>query len=171
MDMAVSDLLKHKIRFELESEESDYLENRFYSKGRQYSSRKIKNVESLGARNLTDLCLNQLQPFYQHVLSSMTEEIGGPIHHMEIKTSLSLTDGACGSKDLLGFTMDNPTNNVQLFNRCSRSTMHFYDFTDEEFWKDEAFYIIVEAYFYISPSRFNPLAQWILAGLSSEIAL
>ena len=29
MDMAVSNLLKHKIRFELESEDSDYLEKRF----------------------------------------------------------------------------------------------------------------------------------------------
>ena len=109
MDMAVANLLKHKIRFELESEDSDYLENRFYSKGRQYCSRKIKNVKSLGARSLIDLCLKQLQPFYLHVFSSMIEEIHVPIHHMEIKTIVSLTDGACGSKDLFGFTMDNPT--------------------------------------------------------------
>ena len=33
MDMAVANLLKHKIRFELESKDSDYLEERFYSKG------------------------------------------------------------------------------------------------------------------------------------------
>ena len=169
MDMALANLFKHKIRFELESEDSDYLEKRFYSKGRQYCSRKIKNVESLGTRSLIDLCLNQLQPFYLHVFSSMIEEIGGPIHHMEIKTMVSLTDDACGTKDLFGFTMDNPTNNAQLFNRGC--TVHVYDIADEEFWKDEAFYIVVEAYFYISPSRFTPFAQWILAGLSPEIAL
>ena len=63
MDMAVANLLKHKVRFELESEDSDYLEERFYSKGRQYCSRKIKNVESLGTRSLIDLCLNQLHLF------------------------------------------------------------------------------------------------------------
>ena len=169
MDMAVADLLKHKIQFELDSEESDYLEKRFYSKGRQYSSRKIKDLKSLGARNLTDLCLNQLQPFYLHVFSSMIEEIHVPVHLIEIKTRVSLTDGAYGSKALFGFTMDNPKSNVHLFNRCS--TMHFYNFTDEEFWKDESFYIIVEAYFYISPSVFTPLAPWILAGIFPEIAL
>ena len=169
MDMAVANLLKHKVRFELESEDSDYLEERFYSKGRQYCSRKIKNVESLGTRSLIDLCLNQLQPFYQHVFSSMVEEIGGPIHHKEIKTMVSLTDDACGTKDLFGFTMDNPTNNAQLFSRGC--TVHVYDIADKEFWEDEAFYIVVEAYFYISPSRFTPFAPWILAGLSPEIAL
>ena len=130
MDMAVANLLKHKIRFELESEESDYLERRFYSKGRQYSSRKIENVKNLGSRNLIDLCLNQLQPFYLHVFSSMIEEIHVLVHHMEIKSSASLTDGACGTKDLFGFTMDNPTSNVQLFNR---STVQVYDIADEEF--------------------------------------
>ena len=88
---------------------------------------------------------------------------------MEIKSSVSLTDGACGTKDLFGFTMDNPTSNVQLFNRCT--TLQVYDISDEEFWKDESFYVIVEAYFYISPTVFTPLAPWILAGLSPEIAL
>ena len=131
MDMALANLFKHKIRFELESEESDYLERRFYSKGRQYSSRKIENVKNLGSRNLIDLCLNQLQPFYLHVFSSMIEEICVPVHHMEIKSSVSLTDGACGTKDLFGFTMDNPTSNVQLFNRCT--TLQVYDISDEEF--------------------------------------
>ena len=92
--MALANLFKHKIRFELESEESDYLERRFYSKGRQYSSRKIENVKNLGSRNLIDLCLNELQPFYLHVFSSMIEEICVPVHHMEIKSSVSLTDGA-----------------------------------------------------------------------------
>ena len=169
MDMALANLFKHKIRFELESEESDYLEHRFYSKGRQYCSRKIENVKNLGSRNLIDLCLNHLQPFYLHVFSSMIEEICVPVHHMEIKSSVSLTDGACGTKDLFGFTMDNPTSNVQLFNRCT--TLQVYDISDEEFWKDESFYVIVEAYFYISPTVFTPLAPWILAGLSPEIAL
>ena len=32
MDMALTNLFKHKIRFELESEESDYLEHRFIAK-------------------------------------------------------------------------------------------------------------------------------------------
>ena len=81
MDMVVANLLKHKVRFELESEDSDYLEERFYSKGRQYCSRKIKNVESLGTRSLIDLCLNQLQPFYQHVFSSMVEEMWSYTSH------------------------------------------------------------------------------------------
>ena len=165
MDMAVADLFKHKIRFELVGEESDYEELRFYSKGRQYSSRKIENVESIGVKNWADLCLYQIQPFFFHILSSLVHEIEVPIDHMEIKSRIRLAGDAYGEDDMVGFTMDNPKNNIHLFSRCSK--MHIYGFPDE--WLNEPFYIDVEAYFYISPTEFTRLAVWKLAGLNLEI--
>ena len=67
MDMAVASLFKHKIRFE-----------RYgvgYGGGYGnviYYSSKIENLESIGARSLYDLCLNQLQSFF---ISSPEHEV------------------------------------------------------------------------------------------------
>ena len=165
MDMAVADLFKHKIRFELVSEDSDYEENRFYSKGLQYTSKRIENLESIDVRNWVDQCLHRLQSFFVHVLSTMVHEIEVPVDHMEIKSRIRQAEDNYGGHDLVGFTMDNSANNITIFDRCS--TVHIYGFDDE--WFNKPFYIDVEAYFYISQSVFTPLAPWILAGLNLEI--
>ena len=54
MDMAVANLLKHKIRFERYG--SGYGNVIYYSS-------KIENLESIGARSLYDLCLTDFNPF------------------------------------------------------------------------------------------------------------
>ena len=164
MDMAIANLFKHKVRFELVGEESDYEELRFYSKGRQYSSRRIENAESIGVKDWVDLCLYHIQPFFVYVLSSLVHEIEVPINHSEIKARIRLAEDAT-EEDLVGFTTDNPKNNIHLFSRCS--TIHIYGFPDE--WLNEPFHIDVEAYFYISPKEFTELAVWKLAGLNLEI--
>ena len=165
MDMAVADLFKHKIRFELVSEDPNYEELRCYSKGLQYTSKRIENVESIGARNWVDLCLHRLQSFFVHVLSTMVHESQLAVDRMEIKSRIRQAEDNYGGHDLVGFTMDYPKNNITLFGRCS--TVHIYTFDDE--WFNKPFYIDVEAYFYISPTVFTPLAPWILAGLNLEI--
>ena len=60
MDMAIANLFKHKVRFELVSEDPDYEEFHLYSVGRQYSSREIENIESIGLHDWVDLCLKHL---------------------------------------------------------------------------------------------------------------
>ena len=139
MDMAVANLLKHKIRFERYG--SGYGNDIYYSK-------KIENLESIGARSLYDLCLNHMQSFFVHVLSTIVHECPHPIAHTEIKAKVIQARGGYEEEDLIGFTMDNPRNNVQLFTRCS--TMQFYAFDDDKFQADKPFYIIVETETYVS---------------------
>ena len=74
MDMAIANLFKHKVHFKLESEECDTDEPYYHSKGRQYCSREIENVESIGVRDANDLCLKCLGPFLLHTISTVREE-------------------------------------------------------------------------------------------------
>ena len=162
MDMAIANLFKHKKRFELVSEDPDYEELRFYSVGRQYSSRKIENKESIGVNDWVDLCLYRLQEFFVHIVSTMIPECLFPIDHTEIKARIRL-EGE--EHDLIGCTLDNPRNNIHLFTKCSVPTI--YGFPDD--WWDEPFYIDVEAYSYVSPETFRKLATWELLGINLEI--
>ena len=117
MDMAIADLFKHKVRFELVSEHPDYEELRFYSVGRQYSSRKIENIESIGLRDWVDLCLYHLQTFFVHIVSTAIPECPVPINHTEIKARIRLAGDSYGEHDLIGRTQDNPRNNIHLFTK------------------------------------------------------
>ena len=133
MDMAVSNLLKHKIRFERYG--GDY-------GNVNYVSCKIENLESIGARSLYDLCLNQLQSFFIHVFSTILHECPHVISSIEIKAKVIQARGGSEEQDLIGFSIKNPRNNVQLFSRCS--VVQFYAFDDDIFRADKPFYIIVD---------------------------
>ena len=95
MDMAVANLLKHKIRFERYG--SGYGNVIYYSS-------KIENLESIGARSLYDLCLNRLQSFFIHVLSTIIHECPHTISHTEIKAKVIQARGGY-EEDLIGFTI------------------------------------------------------------------
>ena len=141
MDMAVANLLKHKIRFE-----------RYCGYGNDiYYSSKIENLESIGARSLYDLCLNQLQSFFIYVLSTIIHECPHTISSTEIKAKVLQARGGYEEEDLIGFTIDNSRNNVQLFTRCS--VVQLYPFDDDKFRADKPFYIIVETETYVT--RYN----------------
>ena len=142
MDMAVANLLKHKIRFERYG--GGYGNDIYYS-------RKIENLESIGARSLYDLCLNHMQSFFIHVFSTILHECPHVISSIEIKAKVIQTKSGYEEEDLIGFTVDNPRNNVQLFSRCS--AIQFYAFDDDVFRADKPFYIIVEAETYVR--RYN----------------
>ena len=143
MNMAVANLLKHKIRFE-----------RYSGYGNDiYYSSKIENLESIGARSLYDLCLNQLQSFFIHVLSTIIHECPHTISSTEIKAKVIQARGGYEEEDLIGFTIDNPRNNVQLFTRCS--AVQLYPFDDDKFRADKPFYIIVETETYVTRYNFT----------------
>ena len=160
MDMVIANIFKHNVNFHLVSEEPDYEELRFYSVGRQYSSRKIENIESIGVRDWVDLCLYRLQEFFVHIVSTVVPECPVPIDHTEIKARIRLAGEAYGEHDLVGCTLDNPRNNIHLFTKCS--VPKIYAFPEE--WLNEPFYIDVEAYFYVSPKKIRKLATWELLG-------
>ena len=149
MDMAVANLFKHKIRFELVSEHPDNEEHRFYSMGRQYSSRKIKNGKSIGLVNWVDLYIFHLHEFFTYVVSTMIEECPIPIDHIEIKASIRIEDeeyDIIEEHNLIGRVLKEPMANINQFTK--RSKLFYYGFPDE--WWDEPFYIDVKAYSYIS---------------------
>ena len=52
MDMAIANLFKHKVHFKISSEERDTDEPYLDSKGRQYDSNHIENLESIGVCNV-----------------------------------------------------------------------------------------------------------------------
>ena len=107
-----------------------------------YVSRKIENLESIGARSLYDLCLNQLQSFFIHVFSTILHECPHVISSIEIKAKLIQAKGGSKEQDFIEFFINNPRNNAQLFSRCS--VVQFYVFDDDIFRADKPFYIIVE---------------------------
>ena len=72
--MAVSNLLKHKVRFEQSGHDSDRDEPCIPSKGYHYSSNWIENGESVGIRNVCDLFIDKLKPLFLHIISTMYHE-------------------------------------------------------------------------------------------------
>ena len=152
MDMAVANLLKHKIRFGRYG--GDY-------GNVNYVSCKIENLESIGARSLYDLCINQLQSFFIHVFSTILHECPHVISSIEIKTKVIQARGGIGEQNLIGFYIKNPRNNVQLFSRCS--AVQFYAFDDDIFRADKPFYIIVDTEIFAT--------KYIFPDLTPEIAL
>ena len=152
MDMAVANLLKHKIRFERYG--GDY-------GNVNYVSCKIENLESIGARSLYDLCLNQLQSFFIHVFSTILQGCPHVISSIEIKAKVIQARGGIEEQDLIGFFIKNPRNNVQLFSRCS--AVQFYAFDDDIFRADKPFYIIINTEIFTT--------KYIFPGFTPEIAL
>ena len=152
MDMAVANLLKHKIRFERYG--GDY-------GNVNYVSRKIENMESIGARSLYDLCLNQLQSFFIHVFSTILHECPHVISSIEIKAKLIQAKGGSEEQDFIEFFIKNPRNNAQLFSRCS--AVQLYAFDDDIFRADKPFYIIVDTEIFAT--------KYIFPDLTPEIAL
>ena len=148
MDMAVANLLKHKIRFERYGGDYGYV---------NYVSCKIENLESIGARSLYDLCLNQLQSFFIHVFSTILHECPHVISSIEIKAKVIQSRGGSEEQDLIGFFIENPRNNVQLFSRCS--AVQFYAFDDDIFRADKPFYIIVDTEIFATKYIFPDFPQ------------
>ena len=148
MDMVVANLLKHKIRFE-----------RYGSLcGNDiYYSKKIENLESIDARSLYDLCLNRLQSFFIHVLSTILHECPHVISSIEIKAKVVQARGGSEEQDFIGFNVNNPRNNVQLFSRCN--AVQLYAFDDDVFRADKPFYIIVEVKTYVTSYNFSDFTR------------
>ena len=152
MDMAVTSLFKHKVRFERYG--GDY-------GNVNYVSRKIENLESISARSLYDLCLNQLQSFFIHVFSTILHECPHVISSIEIKAKLIQAKGGSEEQDFIEFFIKNPRNNAQLFSRCS--AVQFYAFDDDIFREDRPFYIIIDTEIFAT--------KYIFPNLTPEIAL
>ena len=136
MDMAVANLFKHNVNFHLVSEEPDHRETLFYSKGLQYSSREIENMESIGVLDWRDLCLKRSKPFIVHIISTIVNEEGNPINNISVKATLR--GERYDDYDLVGYNLNDPEGNI---------VTHIYSFPENLL--NEPFHIDVKAYFYL----------------------
>ena len=88
MDMAVANLFKHKIRFELSGNDSNWYEPTIPNKEYHYSSNWIENGESVGIRSVCDLFTDKLKPMVLHIISTMYHEAEMEISGIDITVGI-----------------------------------------------------------------------------------
>ena len=74
MDMAVADLFKNKIRFELIVEETEIVTPWCFERIRYYESPFVENVESISLRDVNDFYKIFYEPFILYALSKVLHE-------------------------------------------------------------------------------------------------
>ena len=74
MDMAASNLLKHKIRFTSLGVHTSLFEPTWFIRTRYYRSSYIENVESLGLNDVNDLCKIFCKPLVLYTVSKVLHE-------------------------------------------------------------------------------------------------
>ena len=154
MDMAINNLFKHKVHFKISSEECDTDEPYLDSKGRQYDSNHIENLESIGVCNANDLCLKCLEPFVVHIISTMVHEEREHIDKISVRAGfMSLVDGWDDDPffdpeyDLLRYSLDNPKYCLHLFSLNSETSIYSFP----EHLLEGPFVLFVHVYSYFIP--------------------
>ena len=140
MDMTVANLFKHKVRFELSGNDSNWYEPTIPNKGYHYSSNWIENGESVGIRSACDLFIDKLKPLFLHIISTMYHEA-----EMEI-SSIDITVGVFESDDyydIVGYKFTSAPNDA--ITNYSRSWVHSFP---EELLNNK-FCIYIESYVYM----------------------
>ena len=152
MDMAIANLFKHKVHFHLVGEDPDYEEPYLFSKGRQYSSGEIENIESIGMSDWVDLCLKRLQAFFVHIVSTIVHEERHHIDNITVKATLKSGE-EYDDYELIEHSLDNPRDNINLFSMTSETSIYSFP----ENLLNEPFSIDVEAYSYFAPNIFREM--------------
>ena len=126
MDMAVANLLKHKIKFHYMSEGIRYGE-----KERHYMSMPIENKWSIGVRYVHELCLKRLHPFIMHTISTIVTEESDHINYIFIRAEVwDLSTGhRNGSyfddrQDLMRINLRNPKFCIHLMSLNNQPTIY-----------------------------------------------
>ena len=141
MDMAVANLFKHKIRFELDREVTEQYEPHTYRKGRYYVSANIDNAGSIGVNDASDLCTTLLKPFILHTISTVVhEEEEIPIDDIIVEVVLTELDGEYEDYELVYYHLDNPYS--------SEVNSDINNYTFPEHVLNEPFNICVNVYCY-----------------------
>ena len=73
MDMTVASLFKHKMRFTLRGVYTEIFEPTCFTRTHYYESPTIENVESIGLKNVNDLCTN-CKPLVLYAFSKIVYE-------------------------------------------------------------------------------------------------
>ena len=145
MDMAIANLFKHKAHFQLKSEENDIYEPYIPSKGRQYLSNYIENLESIGVSDANDLRLKCLEPFIVHIISTLIREEHNHIDSITATATLIPRDGEYDDYDLVNYTLENPKYCIHLFS--STNEMSIYSFPEHLLTTPFSIFVNVFSYF------------------------
>ena len=125
MDMAVANLLKHKIRFKLESEENDMYEPTVFNLGRHYLSNEIENLESINVSDVNELRLKCLEPFIVYTISTLVDKEYRIIDSISVLVDLIPMSGM-GDDDynIIKYNLDDPHSNIHLFPSSTESVTY-----------------------------------------------
>ena len=147
MDMAVANLLKHKIRFKFISDENDMYEPTVFNLGRHYLSNKIENLESIGVSDVRELRLKCLDPFIVYIISTLVHEEYYYIDSISVLVELITRNTGYNENEeysIIGYEFDNPAPNIHLFS--SSNERRIYSFP--EHLLNSPFRIYVKFYSY-----------------------
>ena len=145
MDMSLAYLLKHKIRFKCY--EGNY-------GNVNYLSSRIEKLRNIGAHNLYELGLNQIQSFCLHVFSMILHECPHVLSTIVFYVNVIQSRRSIGKEYLIVFRIENPRNNAHLFSRSS--VIQFYNFDDNVFRVNKPFFITVETRIIINTPTIMP---------------
>ena len=164
MDMAVANLFKHNVHFRLDSEERDTNERYLNSKGRQYRSKDIENLQSVGVRNANDLCLKCVEPFIVHIISTIVNEERDHIDNITVRATIIDISGTYTYQYehiLLEYNLDNPKYCLHLFSSNGKTTI--YSFRERVL--NGPFFIHVNAFYYFIPPHLREvyINEWLEA--------
>ena len=151
--MALANLFKHNLRFTLDGELNDVDERVFYSKGRQYGSKRIENIESLGVSDVNELRLKCVKLFIVSIISTLLEEEEYYIDNVIATATIfdvsdSQDDDPYGPDyDIVQYTLNNPKYCIHLFS----SNAEEYIYTFPERLLQRPFSIDVNVFYYFIP--------------------
>ena len=141
MDMAVASLFKHKVRFELSGNDSNWNEPTIPNKGYHYLSNLIENGESVGIRSASDLFIDKLKPLFLHIISTMYHKAEMEVSSIDIM--VGVFDNESYDHDIVGYEFTSGPNDAIM--NYSRSWVH----TFPEGVLNNKFSIYIESYVYM----------------------
>ena len=141
MDMAVANLLKHKIRFVQFEQDSDRGEPFIPNKGYYYISNWIENGESVGIRSGCDLFVDKLKPLFLHIISTIYHEAEMEVSSIDI--TVGVFDNESYDYDIVKYEFTSAPNDA--ITNYSRSWVYPFP----EGLLNNKFTIYIESYVYM----------------------
>ena len=164
MDMAVASLFKHKAFFQMRSSRGscDHHPD-YHTFHRDYKSKRIENLRSVGVTDINELCMKCLEPFMVYTISQLVKEETEPIDCIRVFAVMHQDkfplDIDYDFHDICSIDLDNP--NFCLHTLSSNSEMTIRPIDTRLF--DEPFYIYIDVYFeFMTPTAREYVAlDWV----------
>ena len=151
MDMAVANLFKHKIRFELRYQGAGIEEPTLFMTYRYYRSTGLENVKSLGINNVNDLFTVHCKPLVLYAISKIVHEDHIiPIHDVTIRVGVGdFQEGE--DYNLTRYCFEWPLDSPELF--FTNSDIHSTPFPKRLLNERTYVFVDVKCYYYCDSLR------------------